>query len=434
MIEGLRMEGGILPLTLFVVLLAAPSHARAQETGEPVVEEQVTLDAGGTLLRMDAELARRLGLFADVEGLREALLFRGPAGYTLEITARRNGTLVRERRPLTVAEAAAFQERVGALLLARGAGVGRDQAGRYLLLGTSTAAGLAFYGWAVPSIFDVDSTRGQVALYMLVSAGSILGPWLWSDDRAVTYGMSNAALWGASRGALHGLALHRLLEGADPPEFSCPDATPECFEEAARDQDAWKRRRLATALALSVAEGVGALAWAKHDNASAGDAHLVGVASDFGAGWGIGLATLLGAEEDGTGVAAAGLAGAAAGLAGGLLLADRRNYGWGDVEVRRAGGLVGGYGGAVLADVAGSDEPELFAGLAVAGSVAGLALTERLLGEREFTAGEGMLVDLGTAAGGLLGLGLAFLATDGGDPTPVLALSALGAGAGFGLT
>lgn len=86
-------------------LLAAPlpGPILAQE---PVIEEQVALDADGRLLRIDAKLAAALGLFGDVTNVRDVLLFRSPDGYVLEITRRRGGVLVRERRSMTADEVA----------------------------------------------------------------------------------------------------------------------------------------------------------------------------------------------------------------------------------------------------------------------------------------------------------------------------------------
>ena len=157
---------------------AVPTAGQEPVVGEPVVEEQVALDAEGRLLRVDAELARRLGLFGDLTGVREVLLFRGPDGYVLELTRRRDGTLVRERRSLTEADVEALRSEISRRLAERAPAALVDRSGRALLLGTSTVAGLGFYGWAVPYALDMDGTRGPLALYMLVSSASFFGPWL----------------------------------------------------------------------------------------------------------------------------------------------------------------------------------------------------------------------------------------------------------------
>ena len=195
---------------------------------EPVIEEQVALDQAGRLLAIDAELARTLGVFGDLADVREILLFRSSEGYVLEVTRRRGGVLIRERRRLTDAEVARLRADVSGALAQRAPSALVDRSGRYILLATSTAAGLGFYGWAVPYALDVDDTRGQVGLYMLVSAASFFGPWIWSADRPVTLGMANGAFWGASRGIVHGIGAHRIVAGAQP-GFASDECLPDDF-------------------------------------------------------------------------------------------------------------------------------------------------------------------------------------------------------------
>lgn len=198
-----------------------PRPASAQEA---VLEEQVPLDEAGAVLRLDAELARALGLFSEFRDLREVLLFRSGDAYILEITRRREGRLFREPRRLTEAEVAALRSDISSRLAARGPERLLDQEGRYPLLATSTAAGLAFYGWGVPAMFDVDDTRGQVALYVLVSSASFFGPWLWSEGRPVTPGMASAAAWGGTRGIVHGDPGAGLLDRLRLEVAPAPDA------------------------------------------------------------------------------------------------------------------------------------------------------------------------------------------------------------------
>ncbi|MBW3551971.1 MAG: hypothetical protein KY466_00600 [Gemmatimonadetes bacterium] len=411
-------------LSLAVCLWGTPPLA-AQE---PVIEEQVALDEGGRLLRVDAELARTLGVFGDLSDVREILLFRSADGYVLEVTRRRGGVLIRERRRLSEAEVARLRADVSGALALRAPSALVDRSGRYVLLATSTAAGLGFYGWAVPYALDIEDTKGQVGLYMLVSAASFFGPWLWSADRPVTLGMANGAFWGASRGIVHGIGLHRIVAG----EVQCLPGDFGCSE-----RESWERGRVATALVASLSEGIGALAWAKAAQATAGDAHLVGVASDFGAVGAVALGVLAGSDDLGASAYwGFSLAGAAAGVGGGVALRARRDYSWGDVEVFRAAGLLGAYTGIAAADIVGSDEARLFAGLGLAGGTAGLILGDRLVRDRDIGAGQGLLVDLGTVAGGLLGLGVAVLVSDesSSSETIFLSLSTLGAWSGFAAT
>ncbi len=422
---------------VFLALFAAPpailSPVHAQE---PVVEEQVALDADGRLLRIDADLAAALGLFGDLTNVREVLLFRSADGYVLEITRRRAGVLVRERRPLAEDEVAELRAAVTRRLAERAPSALVDRSGRYLLLGTSTAAGLGLYGWAVPYALGVDDTKGQVALYMLISAASFFGPWLWSEDQPVSLGMANGAFWGATRGIVHGIGLHRVIAGEEPEFGTCLPDDFACFERTDEERDAWQRGRVASMLAGSVVEGIGALAWARSARATAGDAHLVGVSSDLGAGGAVALGVALGLEDDAAALWGLTLAGAATGIGGGVLHRARRDYSWGDAEVFRTTALLGAYAGVAMAEIGGATGPRPHAGLGLAGGTLGLFVGDRLVRGRDITAGQGLLVDLGTVAGGLLGLGVAVLVADDAavDGRLHMALSALGAGLGFGAT
>ena len=424
---------------LAAVAAAASLRATPLVAQQPVIEEQVALDEAGRLLRVDAELARTLGVFGDLADVREILLFRSTDGHILEVTRRRGGVLIRERRRLSEAEVGRLRAEVSAALTRRAPSALVDRSGRYLLLATSTAAGLGFYGWAVPYALDIEDTKGQVGLYMLVSAASFFGPWIWSADRPVSLGMANGAFWGASRGIVHGIGLHRILAG-EQPGFVFDECLPDdfqCFERADEERQDWERGRIGTALAASLAEGMGALAWAKAANATAGEAHLVGVASDLGAAGAAALGVVTGSDDlDESAYWGLSLAGAAAGIGGGLALVARRDHSWGDVEVFRAAGLLGAYTGFAAADLVARDEARLFAGLALAGGTAGLILGDRLVRDRDLGAGQGLLVDLGTVAGGLLGLGIAVLVADesAGGEEIYLVLSTIGAWSGFAAT
>src|SRR3990170_2312686 len=82
-------------------MLALGGGLRAQET-------QVPVDDAGRIQVITAELARRLGMFGEVEAFREARLFQLPDGtFLLEVTSGRGDQLRRDRRPLSATDAAA---------------------------------------------------------------------------------------------------------------------------------------------------------------------------------------------------------------------------------------------------------------------------------------------------------------------------------------
>jgi hypothetical protein len=148
-------------LLLVLAALLVPAGAiRAQEV-------QVAMDEGDRLLVITADLARRLGLFVEVDGLREALLFRLPdSSFVLEVTsATPQGRVRRERRPLSASQALEFRRDVSARMAERARNAGLDQSGRMKLVGGTTLLGLFYYGWATAVAINSDETCANVAAY-----------------------------------------------------------------------------------------------------------------------------------------------------------------------------------------------------------------------------------------------------------------------------
>lgn len=398
-------------ITLLLLLLT-PVAVAAQEA-------QVPLDEDGRVEAVDRRLAERAGLFLDqYPDLEVVRLFQVDAGsFVLEVTLRRDGQVMRQRVPMDATEVAALRARVTRALQGRAPSAVLDQDGRFLLLGTTTLLGLGFYGWAVPAILDLDTGRGILASYMLTAGASFVIPYLYTKRRPVTYGMANAGFWGATRGIAHGTYLAYMLD-------SSPSTA----------------GALGAAMTVSLAEGLGGYSWARASGMSAGEAHVIGNFGDFGHAWaGMGL-VLLQPGDDGLAFAAL-LAGSAAGLAVGARRAPRLPYSWGDAEVQRAGFWLGAANGAAVwdwlfGDDASDDDVRALAPFLLAGSTGGLVAARRSLDGRDFSAGQGILIDLGTVAGGLLGLGVAALVAPDEDPdeTLFITLGTLGADIGFAAT
>jgi hypothetical protein len=394
------------------LLFVVPRPAAAQQ------EVQVALDEEGRVEVVDARLAQRLGLFVDrYPGFQEARLFLvlPDSTYVLEVTRVHEDRTVRERVPLAAAEAAELRRDVAERIGARAPAVGLDQEGRARLLGGTALMGLAFYGWAVPTILDVDEPRTEVALYMLTAGASFFGPWIATRDRTVTRSMADLGFYGATRGAIHGLLLHEALAG----------------ETASA-----RRERTETAAALigSIGGAVAGYWWARDGRLDLADARTIGLGGDAGLLYGLGTAHLVDAGSR----AAAGLAvaGSGAGLAIGRALADRRPYAPGDVSVLTTGGLLGAYTAIAVMDWTGTERSRAYTAAAMAGGLAGFTAADRLVRHTDFPEGQGRLIGLGTVAGGLVGLGLAYLVTgdEADDATLFLTASSLGALAGFAVT
>jgi hypothetical protein len=389
-------------------------------------EVRVPIDAGGRVERIDAELARRAGLFAEVAGFRAAQVFAlDDSTFVLEIEVDRAGKLVRDRRPLTPAAVAALRRDVDSRLAARPALDAEDRRGRPLLLAGTALLGLGFYDWALPAASDLDG-KSAVAAGMFAAAGSFFVPWFLTRDAVVTPGMAHLALYGGTRGIVHGMLVHE---------------TANAHRVTADESDG----RLFGGLAGSVLEGVGGYFWARGSRMDTGSAHAIGSSADFGLAYAMALAevldgddTVLDGDEGGL-QSAAGLAGAAGGVLGGRWLAAHRQYTWGDVEVARMAGLVGAAAGLAIADLSGTEDEDAWLGAGVLASAGGVVAGDRLVARTQYAPGEALLVDVGAVAGAALGLGLAYLLTDDNadvdsDSDPYTAAAALGAAGGFAIT
>lgn len=443
-------------ITVLAVLAAPIRAAWAQEI-------QVPLDEAGRIEAISADLARRLGLFADVDGLREVLLFQLPdSTFVLEVTsAAPRGRLRRERRPLSVAEGLAFRRDVTVRIAERARTAGLDQSGRTKLVAGATLLGLFYYGWATAVALDPEDTRASVAAYMVTAGSAFFVPFLATRNRTVPDAVATMALWGGTRGALHGyLAADLIGTPSDETKFG------------------WSVGIGAAEMAIGgvAAHGLGM---------TSGRAEVTGAGGDLGLGYGWGIADLLKLNErydsvtvpdggggsysyevhDRTAQQAVTLAGAVLGLGGGYMLGATDEWTRGDAVIFRNVALIGGLAGVAVGDVIqgphtvtdsfpgggsysyvedGFSGTQTAAGLV--GATAGMVLGRALVAKRNFTTNQGTLLTLSPLAGGLLGLGIAYLATpeknsdydpsvpyeDPNDHSELyLTVSALGAAAGF---
>lgn len=296
----------------------------------------------------------------------------------------------------------------------------RSRDGRYVLLIGTTVMGLALYGPTLAVLAEDSSSKTEVGMYMLGAGTSFFLPYLLTRDEPVSWGMSDAWLYGSTRGALHGAFLLMLAgDGANPSD----------------------KEVFSTLSVASLAEGTGFTLWAQATHASAGLTNAMGGGSDFGIGFSLGLSSLV-LPDDSIGLrwaGIAGLAGAAVGYGAGYWYGSLRNPTWGDGTVLRTAGTLGAYASAVPLILGEVENRQAIAATLMVGAAGGLVLGDRLLDGHDFTTGQGIVTELATIAGALSGAGLAYLATpdstsDSGVEKALATGAVLGAVGGFALT
>ena len=418
---------------------------------QQIREVQVPLDPERGVTEIGVDLRRELGLFPDAQGFQSARLFRQDDGtLILEISRVEAGTLVRDRQRMADEQLAALRADLGTRFAAQGRTRAVDRSGRSGLVLTETILGVGLYGWAVPTGFDIDSSRGAVASYLMTAGLSFYLPYRITRNASVSVAERNAAIWGATRGAVHGVVLAELINGHDDDPFDPTDPyDPDESEDRVRALATIGGSVLETVLAYQTVD-----AW----DTDEGEVGFWGAVGDFGIPFGFGLAYLGGLYDEDAQVCDPGgcyddehfrRAGYAAALGASVAspifahnTGEGARYTLGDSRALRSFGLLGAQVAFVPAwaafnsDVEGDDEldkPTVAALLA--GSAAGLWIGNRMLASRSLSGGEGALVLAGHVAGALGALGLTYLvADDDADALLYITTSAVGSAVGSLLT
>lgn len=378
-------------------------------------EKQIPLDSNGKIGILDSKLEQKLGLFSEYPNFMEARLFQiNDTSYVLEVYYRPGRDLLKNRWPLSLEGIRTFRQKVSSRLAETTSHMALDQDGRSQWIAGLMALSLGYYGWAVPASLDVDNGKVGVALYMLTGSAGFYIPYSATRNRSVTDAAATLSLYGGSRGIAHGIVFASLV-----------------------DNEPAERGVLASGMLFSMAESFAGFQLANRLDLSSGTSEVMGVVGDFGMGLGFGTAHLFDFydQENGRAIATSVLAESGLGMWAGYRLACQQPYTRGDARVLSAAGLLGAYLPLALVDVSGTDNKKIYTAASMAGSVAGLGFGQHLVKDKDFSTGQGNLVQLGQLAGGLLGLGAAYLVTSQNQDNSILYLtaSAVGAATGFWL-
>ena len=378
------------------------------------LEIQVPMDTEGRTMVIDPRLEERLKLFGDHDDFQRAWLFKlSDSLYVLEVFRKSENAIVKSRLRFTEDGVSEFRARVSSRLLAMDPAYSLDRSGRNKFVAGELFLSLGFYGWAIPAAIEVDDGRLALGMYMLTSGLGFYIPFELTRNAAITDGAATLSLYGATRGVIHGIALAEIL--SDDPSY---------------------RGRTASAILTSITGSIVGYQLASRTHMNSGTAEAVSVGGDLGMGIGLGSAYLSNLIDDhprGAGVSV--LAGSGLGCLAGAFLASKENYTRGDAYVLSGATVLGAYVPLVFADFADPDNNDAYISVSMLGGTAGFLLGHLLVNDREFGTGEGNLIRLGGLAGGLIGLGCAYLFSSEQDDNTRLYLSAsaIGATTGFGL-
>jgi len=383
----------------------------------PAQLTQIAMDASGKVMAIDAKIESRIHLFPECRDFRLARLFAGKdSAFVLETECGREGAVMREQKHISGVEVERLRAEIGARLLREAPEYVIDQEGRTKYLIGMSGVSLGFYSWSLPWALGAEDA-GAVGMSLVSAGAGFFIPYLWSYDTRMTDGMATLGLQGAYRGILDGLMLANLLED-DPDD----------------------RTVIATGLVFSVAESVAGLHIAGAGNMSGGSAEAVCAGGNLGFLIGIGSAMATdqfsgsGGPFESQSAVAQMLGFSALGYAAGAYMAGDSRYTGGDADVLLTAGVLGAAAPVMALVVAGATDERVFGAVGALGCAAGMTFGHLHLRSRDYSSSQGRLTQLGTAAGGLLGMGVGYLLAPDAKPEKMVAgMAAAGGLLGFGL-
>jgi len=392
--RGMRRWLGALLLVGSVLVAGTPVRA---------AEVSVPFDSAGTtrVLRppriKQLRLASLDSLLAPHPGYSSVRLFSvEDSTYLLEVSTVGRDATVRANVPLSAADVARLRHSIGKRLQNLPLEPDTlDSAGRRAFLTQNAGLGVMFYGPAIPYILDLPVGIPAAGAYVVSTGASFIIPWLASQNSTLTSSMTSLSLYGSTRGLAHGLLL------ASPMDRDLID------RQVRKDA-------VATMLTTSVLEGYAGYLWARSNGLSRGTTATIATGGDFGFLWGYNVAALAGSDRvewDAT-RSRVMLAGSWSGLVLGHVLGSNRQYSYGDALIMRNMGYLGIFVGTTIADLTQRPhhrDPRVYSAALLSGSILGLAYGDRLVHDYNFEPSDGVSLQLGTAAGAVMGLGVTAL-------------------------
>ncbi len=217
-------------------------------------------------------------------------------------------------------------------------------------------------GVAVPVSLGAEDSEPYGAGLVTGAPGGFYGARAYSRARPLSLGQARAITWGGTWGALQGMALANALNLGAPERYG---------SDVSYDDDSSTRAIFATMIAGS-AVGIGSGMLAARREIRPGTATSATLGSLWGSWFGLAASVLTDLDEEATWTTM--MIGGNAGLVGGALAGSRLPLSRSRARLISVGGLIGGVGGLGIVLLADLDDEDAVMSVALAGSVAGLAL------------------------------------------------------------
>ncbi len=397
-------------MTVFLAVLSFVGITRAQE-------RQVPFDRTGKMLTIDKSLEDSLQIFPRIENYSEARLFASSdTTFNVEITCDSSGYLTRIRIPWTATTRTTAQDKIAALIQTKKLAVYVDQDGRSLLIVGAMLISTIGYGSLLPYAFGMSDASQITGTVLLLGGSCFFITTALTSNSEVTDGEASLATAGGVLGGIHA-SLAYLLISADHGDG---------------------RTAAGIAVLGSLGEFVTNFEIAKSGKISGPSARVMTTASVFGGLNGLAVSVMiLGSQNNGISdgnsnlrlTAGLLLAGSVGGYFAGDFLARDHQYEAGDATALGLAATLGGAIPLVNLPLAGVDDHILWPGISMLGSIGAMYAAHEATRHTRFMQSQGTMIALGTAAGVLLGTGVALIAKS--DPQSGFLLGSAGALAGY---
>ncbi|MCD4817347.1 MAG: hypothetical protein K8S23_01500 [Candidatus Cloacimonetes bacterium] len=376
-------------------------------------EVQIPVDLDGKVINIDSELNEKINLFEEYRNFQNANLFQiSDTLFVLEISYKPDNKLIKERIMYSQEDVAKFRKKVTGQLNLKKPKLKLNHEGRTKLVVGTTTLSFALYGFTTPVIVKSDDFKVSAALYLLTGSAGFYASLAATKNVPVSDAAASLALYGGTRGVLHGLLFTYATQG-----------------------DTFRADTLLPMQSIfSIGEIFLGFHYATLNDLHPGTVEMLGFGSDLGLVWGGGIAHLFDFDHISP-ISLSILGGSVSGLFLGKYMSQKQYYTQGDAYVVRGSTFLGGYIPISIINMISPKDERVYTASAILGTIAGLNLGTKIVKDKNFSTGEGVLINLGEFVGCALGFGFAYIVSPNDEISSSLLLtsSAIGATAGFGL-